>query len=46
MRNIVGTPGDGVRVGREVELIFHAAEDRPAVPLFAPTRSQPRRGDA
>lgn len=46
MTNIVGTPGDEVRVAREVEVIFHAAEDRPAVPRFAPTRSQPRRGDA
>jgi hypothetical protein len=41
MTNIIGAPGDEVRVVQEVEVVFHAAEDGLAVPRFVPTQSQP-----
>jgi len=45
MTNIVGTPGEQLRVGQEVEVVFHAAADGMAVPRFAVTRPPSRSDD-
>ena len=44
MTNIVDTPGDQVRIGQEVEVVFHAAADGLAVPRFAVARPLPHGG--
>lgn len=45
MTNIVDIPGDQVRIGQEVEVIFHAAADGLAVPRFALAQPLPYGGD-
>ena len=46
MTNILDTPGEPVRVGQEVEVVFHAAAEGMAVPRFASARPISHQGGA